>query len=111
MNTIDKELIRIYISAIRFRTMFDSHQQNVVVHPAFLRIIALGDDVTSTLVSFLEEEEEEFHNSTGWIPIVALEQIHGENGAEIPFIERGNFGCLKKRWISWEKERQDARSS
>jgi hypothetical protein len=72
-------------------TMFDSSVTAFISHPAYLRIIGMGEKAIPLLLNALT-------NKPGhWFS--ALASITGEN--PIPPGDAGNFDSMKQAWLDW----------
>ena len=75
-------------------TQFLSSVTDIVMHPAYQRIIGLGPDVVPLILEDLEDETRHWF----W----ALWAITGEN--PVPPEDRGHVEEMKQHWLCWGRE-------
>jgi len=75
-------------------TQFLSSVTDIVMHPAYQRIIGLGPDVIPLILKDLEDETRHWF----W----ALWAITGEN--PVPPEDQGRIEEMKRHWLRWGKE-------
>ena len=75
-------------------TMLVSNAATVLSHPAFMKVIALGDSVVPAILEFIESHPKE---SLFWT--IALQTIVDDD--PVPVEERSNPSKRRARWIEW----------
>jgi len=81
------------------KVMFSSSHNEMVKHPAFIRILKMGMKAVPWLF-------EELENDKGWLPLVALVRILPKS--EQPFIVdsvQGRYDKLCHIWLTWGKKK------
>src|SRR5262245_22590822 len=78
----------------RAETAYVSSSGDLVAHPAFQDIVALGSPVIPLLLCELEKRTGHWHR--------ALRRITGDD--PVPAADRGNIERATEAWLRWEKE-------
>lgn len=79
----------------REETMFSSSATDIVEHPAYRAIIALGPPVVPLIIAELEREPEHWS--------YALSKITGED--PVPPNEQGRLDAMRDAWLRWARSR------
>ncbi|MBL8800303.1 MAG: hypothetical protein JNM56_40865 [Planctomycetia bacterium] len=81
-------------SVWRAETAYVSSSNDLVAHPAFREIVAMGPPVIPLLLRELENGTGHWHR--------ALRQITGID--PVPSTDRGNIGQASESWLKWGRE-------
>lgn len=77
-------------------TEFVSSVTEMVTHPAYLRIIAMGEDALPLILAELQ------HAPDHWF--CALEAIAQNN--PVPFADRGKVKRMAEHWLNWARKKK-----
>jgi hypothetical protein len=75
-------------------TAYSSSSNDLVSHPAFQEMVAMGDAAVPLLLRELEQRSGHWHR--------ALRQITGAD--PVPAAERGNIDKAAEAWLRWGRE-------
>ena len=83
-------------------TMLSSNPNDTLQHPSFQQLVSIGRGAaTDSLIAFLQEDRHEY----GWVPLLALFKLWGEEGPAIPDEDAGRYDRLREHWLNWSLAR------
>jgi hypothetical protein len=93
----EEELARFHILAERWKkeTAHQSNMAKKALHPAYQKIIGMGERVVPLLLAELRREPDDWF----W----ALHAITGAN--PVPSANRGNLRAMAEAWLQWGSEK------
>jgi len=82
--------------------MVSSNPNDILRHPSFQQLVDMEcEEVTEALLTFLQEDRHEY----GWVPLLGLHKLWGDEGPSIPEDDAGRYDRLREHWLNWSLAR------